>query len=629
MKKILVGMLVLVIAGLLVTPAFTEGFLEKEAEVEGTVISAEEVSRELEKAQEAFRGSPTMENARTLQTAYAKYGVTVSDADLALLVEILSGQKGIEKGIEGTIKETGKVLEAKMDKIYKKVDDIHVLVVPNSNLWTIAEARGLDPWAYAEWNKVYPEKGYIIVPDQKLEDYPKDKEKELRLAHLKRRDAWKAKQHNALLLRNEAAREITSKVVPGIEQLKKEHQEQFGKMKEYYEGQIAEIEALGTQMTTEHKAQVAELTRQHKQLEIEMTEQHKAQLEEMTKQHQSQVAQLTEQHRVLAKQHEMLSQQHIAMMEKNKEKVEELDREITLKTQELKEKDQYWQDRLEEITKEYEKKIEKLRVEMASGIIQAQKEFERRLAALEKEKKEKVAVVSKERKEDVAELELTIKNLKDEITSLEKKNADLKDENERLKAELNSIQRQLAAKEKELRLVRLAKQELERRLKEVTRELEELKSQPPKTVIKIETVEVPVEVTVERIIERRTLPAVARLGKEKGILEINSSYLSGVRAAEVRGDFNDWQGGWVIKDSDSDGWLEFNTSRLSPGTYRCSTVQVSEKYSWAQYGDAEQQVPYMKDTSFLFRNENTEEGYCVRFEKLADGSIKPAGNVKR
>jgi len=612
MKKILVGMLVLVIAGLLVTPAFTEG-LEKGAEVEGTVISAEEIAKQIEKAQIAFHENPTMENARALQVAYADYGVTISDADLAILVQILSGQKEIK----GTVKETGKVLEAKLDEIYKKVDDIHVLVVPNTNLWWIAEARGLDPWAYAEWNKVYPEKGYIIVPGQKLEDYPKDKEKELRLAHLKRRDAWKAKQHNALLLRNKAAGEITSKVVPGIEQLKEEHQEQFQKMETYYKGQIAEIEALGTQMTSEHKAQIGELTKQHKELEIEMTEQHKAQVEEMTKQHQAQVAQLTEQHRVLAKQHEMLSQQHIAMMEKNKEKVEELDREITLKTQELKEKDQYWQSRIEKITQEYEQKIAKLRTEMAAGEIKAQDEFEKRLAALEKEKKEKVAVVSKERKEDVAELELTIKNLKDEITSLEKKNTDLKAENERLKAKLISLQEQLAAKEKELELARLAKQELERRLKEVTRELEELKSQPPKTVIKIETV------------EKRTMPAVAQLGRDNFILEINSSYLSGVRQAEIRGDFNDWSPGWIIKDSDSDGWLEFNTSRLSPGTYRCSTVQVSEKYSWAQYGDSEKQVPYMENVDFLFRNENIEEGYCVRFEKLADGSIKPAGNVKK
>jgi len=283
----------------------------------------------------------------------------------------------------------------------------------------------------------------------------------------------------------------------------------------------------------------------------------------------------------------------------------------------LKEKDQYWQSRIEKITQEYEQKIAKLRTEMAAGEIKAQDEFEKRLAALEKEKKEKVAVVSKERKEDVAELELTIKNLKDEITSLEKKNTDLKAENERLKAKLISLQEQLAAKEKELELARLAKQELERRLKEVTRELEELKSQPPKTVIKIETV------------EKRTMPAVAQLGRDNFILEINSSYLSGVRQAEIRGDFNDWSPGWIIKDSDSDGWLEFNTSRLSPGTYRCSTVQVSEKYSWAQYGDSEKQVPYMENVDFLFRNENTEEGYCVRFEKLADGSIKPAGNVKK
>ncbi len=612
MKKILLGMLVLAIVGLLIQPAFAEG-LEKGTGVEGTVISAEEIAKQIEKAQIAFHENPTMENARALQVAYADYyGVTVSDADLAILVEILSGQKEIK----GTVKETGKVLEAKLDKIYKKVDDIHVLVVPNTSLWQIAETRGLDPWAYAEWNKVYPEKGYIIVPGQKLEDYPKEKEKELRLAHLKRRDTWKQEQHNELLARNKAAREITSKVVPGIEQLKKEHQEQLGKMKEYYEDEIAKLEALGTQMTSEHKAQVAELTRQHKELEIEMTKQHQDQMEEMTKQHQAQITELTEQHRVLAKQHEMLSQQHLAMMEKNKKKVEELDRQIVFKTQELKERETYWQDRLDKISQEYEERIAKLRTEMAAGEIKAQEEFEKRLAALEKEKGDKIVVVEKEYEKDVAGLKLTIADLKDRVISLEKQNTDLRAENEQLETRIESLEKQLVAKEKELNLTKLAKQELERKLREVTRELEELKSQPPKTITKIETV------------EKRTMPAVARLGERDFVVEVNSSYLSGVRQAWIRGDFNNWGPDWLITDEDADGWLEFDTTSLKPGTYRCSITQV-ETSSWAQYGDTEKQVPFMEDVSFLFRNENIEEGYCVRFTKLSDGSIEPAGNVER
>jgi len=619
-KKILVGILILAIAGLLVTPAFAEVFLKKGAEVKGTVISAEEVSQELEKAQEAFRENPTMENARTLQAVYAKYGVTVSDVDLALLVEVLSGQKEIK----GTVKETGKRIETKLDRIYRKVDDIHVLVVPNTNLWRIAEARGLDPWAYAEWNRIYPEKGYIIVPGQKLEDYPKEKEKELRLAHLKRRATWKQKQHNALLARNKAAREITSKVVPGIGQLKKEHQEQLGKMKEYYEGQIAKLKALGEQMTAEHKAQISELTKQHKELEVEMTKQHQDQLEEMTKQHQAQIAQLTEQHRILAKQHEILSQQHLAMMEKNKEKVKELQTELVSATQKLEERETYWQGRLEKISQEYEEKIAKLQAEMAAGEIKAQEEFERRVADLEKEKKEKIAVVEKEYEKDVAGLKVTISNLENQISSLEKQNAGLKAENRELESRISSLEDRLAEKEKELKLAQMAKEELEKKLARVTKELEEIRSRPPKVITKVETVE------IEKVVERRTLPAVARLGEKKGILEINSSYASGVREAEIRGDFNDWQGGWVIKDSDADGWLEFNTSSLKPGTYRCSITQIGQTRSWAQFGDEKEQIPFMQNVSFLFRNKNVEEeGYCIRFTKLADGTILPAGNVKR
>jgi len=614
MKKILVGLMVLAIAGLLVTPAFAEGFLKEGTEVEGTVISAEEIAQELEKAQEASRENPTMENARTLQAVYAKYGVTVSDADLALLVEVLLGQRGIR----GDIKEQG-------EKVMGKLDRIHNVLLGNS-LWWIAESRKLNVWAYCEHNKKYPENGYRIFPGEKLEDYPKEKEAELIEAHLKRRDAWKAKQHNALLLRNKAAAEITSKVVPGIEELKKEHQEQFQKMETYYKGQITEIEALGEQMTTEHKAQIAQLTRQHKEIEVEMTEQHKAQVQEMTKQHESQISQLNGKLKVLAEQHELLGKQHLAMMEKNKGKVKELQTELVSATQKLEEKEMYWQERLEEITKEYEEKITKLQAELKTAPVLAREEFKKQVDALKEAKEKDIVAVRRERDKDISDLQSIISDLESRITSLEEQNADLRAENERLGAKLDSVQKQLAAKEKELRLVRVAKEELERKLEKVTRELEELRSRPPKVITKVETIKVPVE--VERIVEKRTMPAIAKLGEKDFILEVNSSYLSGVRQAWVRGDFNSWGPDWLIKDTDADGWLEFDTTSLKPGTYRCSITQV-ETSSWAQYGDTEKQVPFMENVSFLFRNENIEEGYCVRFEKLADGSIKPAGNVKK
>lgn len=88
------------------------------------------------------------------------------------------------------------------------------------------------------------------------------------------------------------------------------------------------------------------------------------------------------------------------------------------------------------------------------------------------------------------------------------------------------------------------------------------------------------------------------------------------------------------------GWFEVNTSSWMPGVYRFNIhsragVQAPQgtslrpirdgQYSWGQFSDEELKNFPDEQKQFLYLEKN-KAGFCLRIEKLPDGTLKSAGD---